>query len=645
MSAIAGIVRFDDGPVKKRELERVAAALKQFGPDRSGIALEHRVGFAHTLMRMTPEDSFDRQPLSLNDGVMLVADLRIDNRDEIIRRFALDCHAARDWSDSRLLMGAWEMAGDDVWRHIRGPFAAAIWDPHRRSLTLARDHLGLNVVMWFKTERFLAFSSMPGGLFAFDAIPRAICEEKFADFMVLNHADHATTIYKDVYRVPPGHVLQVAHDGNVRCREYWSIAQVPEIRLGSDEDYADGLRDRLDMAVRRQMRSAHPVGSLLSGGLDSSSVTMLAARALHAKNQRLVAFSAVPREGYAYDLPPGSFADPRPFVEAVQQHAGNIDIEYVCTGDCDDFAEIDRFFLTMNAPVRNPCTAGWSNALLRRAFDQRRRVVLGGLFGNYTVSWDGWSQSAGHLRRGKLLRAYRQWRQFYRSTPFSRWVAFRKLLLEPSVPSWAAVWADRKRRPRRIAPWQDHAPIRPAFAMAMNVDQRARRNGHDFLYRMHPREREISLTQIDYFGDWNAAEKALTGVEVRDPTADIDVVSYCFGIPPQQYLVGGIDRSLIRRAMWGIVPEQVLTNRRTGMQSADWHEKLELRRSVLAAEISQLAQSKLVQKIIDVPRLEAALSGWPKSGWHTAEIFREYNLALSRGVSAARFLRWFESSN
>src|SRR5689334_6222265 len=284
MSAIAGIVRFDDGPVKKRELERVAAALKQFGPDRSGIAIDHRVGFAHSLMRMTPEDSFDRQPLSLNGGIMLVADLRIDNRDEIIRRFTLDCHEARDWSDSRLLMGAWEMAGDDVWRHIRGPFAAAIWDPRRRSLTLARDHLGLNVVMWFKTERFFAFSSMPGGLFAFDAIPRAICEEKFADFMVLNHAEHATTIYKDIYRVPPGHVLQVAHDGDVRCREYWSIAQVPEIRLGSDEDYAEGLRDRLDMAVRRQMRSAHPVGSLLSGGLDSSSVTMLAARALHAKN-------------------------------------------------------------------------------------------------------------------------------------------------------------------------------------------------------------------------------------------------------------------------------------------------------------------------------------------------------------------------
>lgn len=645
MSGIAGIVRFDGADVKRGELERVVGALGQFGPDRSAISIEKQVGFAHALMRMTPEDDFDRQPLSGNGGVMLVAGLRIDNRDEIIRRFSLDHFRAREWSDSRLLMAAWERAGNDVWPHIYGPFAVAIWDAQRRRLTLARDHLGVNVVLWHKSERFFAFSSMPSALFAFDGIPRAICEEKFADFLVLNHADHTTTIYKGVYRVPPGCVLQVTQDGIVRCHQFWSVRQVAEIRLSSDEQYAEGLRDRLESAVRRQLRSVHPIGALLSGGLDSSSVTMLAARALHAKNQRLVAFTAVPREGYAQDLPPGCYADGRPYVEMIQQRAGNIDVEYICTGDCDDFAAIERVFLATNAPVRNPSTIGWTNALLKRAFDCRRRVVLGGLFGNYTVSWDGWSQSAGHLRHGRLLLAYRQWRQFYRNTPFSRWVAFRKLLLEPMIPAWVGEWADRRRRPERIAPWQDHAPIRPDFALAMNVNGRANQHGHDFLYRMHPRERENSLTQIDYFGEWNTAEKALTGVEVRDPTADIDVVSFCFAIPPEQYLVGGIDRSLIRRAMWGIVPEHVLVNRKMGIQSADWHEKLESKHRAMVEEIQQLTRSPLVQKIIDVPRLEAALSSWPGSGWHTAEIFREYNLALTRGLSAARFLRWFESSN
>ena len=97
------------------------------------------------------------------------------------------------------------------------------------------------------------------------------------------------------------------------------------------------------------------------------------------------------------------------------------------------------------------------------------------------------------------------------------------------------------------------------------------------------------MAQVDYAGDWHAAEKAVTGVEVRDPTADIDVISYCFGVPPEQYLVEGIDRSLIRRAMWGLLPEQVLTNRLSGLQAADWYEKLDGQRGELARQIAELS--------------------------------------------------------
>ena len=80
--------------------------------------------------------------------------------------------------------------------------------------------------------------------------------------------------------------------------------------------------------------------------------------------------------------------------------------------------------------------------------------------------------------------------------------------------------------------------------------------------------------------DVHAAEKAVTGVEVRDPTADIDVVLYCFGVPQEQYLAEGIDRSLIRRAMWELLPDKVLTNRMSGLQAADWYEKLGNQRGV-----------------------------------------------------------------
>ena len=645
MSGIAGLVRFDGRTVARRELERTARALKQYGPDRVEIVTRDNIGLVHSLMRMTPEDLFERQPLQGKSGAFITADLRIDNRADLFARIGVSGSQGAEWPDSRVLLAGWEKFGDDIWPLLRGPFAAAIWDPSSRSLTLARDHLGLNVVMWHKARDVFAFASMPSGLLALDAVPRELCEEKLADFLVLNHADHETTMYRDVFRVAPGHFIRVRADGSLDKRRYWSPADIKPVKLPSDAAYADGLRDCLDRAVRRQMRSIHPVGSLMSGGLDSSSVSVLAARALAEKNQRLVAFTGVPRRGFDGAVPGGCYADETPYVDAIRRHAGNIDVEYVRNDQCDDFAQLERFFIALGGPVRNPTNFGWMATALHRASEGGRRVLLTGLHGNYTISWNGWSQSAGHLLHGRLLLALKQWRLYYRNTPYSRWVALRKLLLEPLIPGGLGDWADRRRRPSRAGAWQDHAPIRVDFANAMTVGERARAAGHDFLYRMRTDERSKGLAQIDYVGDWHAAEKAVAGVELRDPTADMDVVGYCFGVPPEQYLAEGIDRSLIRRAMWGLLPETVLTNRLCGLQGADWYEKLDTRRGELAAQIAELSKSALARRIIDLGRLENAIKNWPNSGWHRAEIFREYNLALTRGLAGGRFLRWIESAN
>ena len=576
---------------------------------------------------------------------MITADLRIDNRDDLLGRLSLNRQLVAEWSDARLLLFAWEKVGDRIFSMLRGPFAAAIWDGSKRSLTLARDHLGLNVLMWHRDKHSFAFATMPNGLFAFDNVRRELCEEKIADFLVLNHADHAGTIYRNIFRIPPAHLMRVGSDGSFELRRYWAPDEIAPVRLKSDAAYAEGLREQLDRAVRRQMRSLHPVGALLSGGLDSSSVVALAACALAEKKQRLPAFTGVPRRGFDGPVPDGSYADETPFVEAIKDKLGNVDVHYVHSNECDDFAALERFFIALNGPVRNPSNFGWTLGVLEHARRQNCRVLLGGLHGNYTISWDGWSQTVSHLLRGRFLLAHRQWRHYYRSTPFSRSVAFKKLFVDPLVPLPVGNWIDRRRRPNHAPAWQDHSPIRVDFANAMAVDRRARKFGHDFLYRVRRNERAQGLGQVDYLGDWHTAEKAVTGVEVRDPTADIDVVSYCFGIPPEQFLAEGVDRSLVRRAMWGLLPEAVLTNRSRGLQAADWYEKVAANRGALSQQIAALSRSPLARKMIDLPRLESAIRTWPERGWERLDVFREYNLALTRGIAGARFLQWFESAN
>jgi asparagine synthase (glutamine-hydrolysing) len=408
LSGIGGLLRFDGEQVARRDLERMANALRPHGPDRAEVMVAGNIGLVHVLMRMTPEDQLDRQPWRGPSGAVITADLRLDNRDGVLARLGIAPQEALAWPDSRVVLAAWEKFGDAVWPILHGPFAVSIWDPRSRALTLARDHIGLNVVMWHKSERFFAFATLPKGLFALPDVPRELNEEKFADFLVLNHADHATTIYRNIFRLPPAHVAAVKADGAVTLRRYWSTADIMPIRLASDAAYADGLREVLDRAVRRQMRSAHPLGCYLTGGLDSSAVAALAARALAEKGQRLVAFTQVPREGFDGWPPRGRYNDETPYVEAIRERLGNVDVTYVRNNEYDDFDDLERFFLMLEGPVRNPVNLGWMMAIPRLARAQGRRVLLGGQLGNYTISWFGWSQTADHVLHGRLITAFRQ---------------------------------------------------------------------------------------------------------------------------------------------------------------------------------------------------------------------------------------------
>lgn len=645
MSGIAGVLRLDHHSVSEHALRRAASALRQYGPDRSEITIKDNVGFVHTLMRLTPEDRFDRQPTRSPSGTIIAADVRLDNRDDMLAHVGIPQGQATQWADSQVLLAAWEIMGDKIWPMLRGPFAVAIWNPRAQTLTLARDHLGLHVLMWHRNERSVAFSTAPKGLFALGDVPYRLNENKLADFLVLNHVDHTTTIYENIFRIPPAHFVQVHASGSIEQHRFWSPEQIAPVKHSSDQAYADGLRECLDVAVRRQMRSAHPIGCLLSGGLDSSSVCTLAARAMRDKHQRIAAFTGVPRRGFDGPVPNGTYADETPYVEAIVRAAGNVDVTYVTNNDDGELDDLKRFFIALDGPVPNPSDLSWILSLLRAARANGRRVLLGGLYGNYTISWNGWSQVANHLKKGKFFTAYRQARLFYRRTPYSAGAVVRKLLLEPLLSEYFTRWARRRPHQTTLTPWQDHSPIRADFARAMGVDSRALTVGHDFHYRMRLDERLRGLASVDYIGDWYAAEKAVTGVEVRDPTADIDVVCYCLGVPAEQYLVERTDRSLIRRAMWGLLPETVLTNRMSGLQAADWYERLERKRNNLDREVTQISQSPLANRIIDVERLQRAIKNWPSGNWHARETFCEYNLALRRGLAHGHFLRWIESSN
>ena len=184
------------------------------------------------------------------------------------------CFATR--SDTEVLLHAYEQWGDDMLARLRGMFAFAIWDRPRRSLLLARDRLGIKPLYYAIAGDWLVFGSEIKALLQVPWLERSIDPEALHAYLTFNYIPAPMTIFRGVKKLPPGHLLRCGN-GEVRVSRYWDLDCAPR-PVADEHECASELRQRLDDAVRAHLLSDVPVGVLLSGGIDSSAVTALAAR-------------------------------------------------------------------------------------------------------------------------------------------------------------------------------------------------------------------------------------------------------------------------------------------------------------------------------------------------------------------------------
>lgn len=206
MSALAGWWNFDEAPSAAALCTRMLGAQKMYGPHASDDWDAGSIALGRNLYRLLPEDRYDAQPLSGGGGrFVLVADLRLDNRDELIAELRLPRELAGAMADSALLMAAWERWELQCLSQLVGDYAFALWDRERRRLILARDPLGNRPLHYHRGANFFAFASMPKGLHASGRIARAPDEDRIAEFLALLPESGAQSFFQGVERVEAAH--------------------------------------------------------------------------------------------------------------------------------------------------------------------------------------------------------------------------------------------------------------------------------------------------------------------------------------------------------------------------------------------------------------------------------------------------------
>jgi asparagine synthase (glutamine-hydrolysing) len=549
LSGFVGLWRRDGRPVEQAELDAMSARIAHRGADGAGAWRDGPVGLAHRLFVTTPESVGERQPLASADGrVVLAGDLRLDNRDELAA--ALDL-GPRPGPDSALVLAAWNRWGETCAERLLGDFAFVVWDARRQSLFCARDHMGVKPLYYHLSDRLFACASEIKGLLAFSDLPRRADEGRIADYLLGTVDDTQATFYQDVRRLLPAHWMMVTASSS-RLERYWALDPTHELRLGSDAEYAEAFGQVFTEAVRCRLRGADPIGSMLSGGLDSSAI-VCTARQLLEKTGR------APLHTLSLVFPDLPECDERPWIEAVV--ASGAGTAHFVRGDrLSPLADLEHLLVEEDEPF-------WASHLfLHRALYQAThaagiRTVLDGFDGDSVVS-HGLGRLAELASSLRLLRLGREVFAVASSLRRSARTVFLGHVIRPLTPRWLrrVKWAMRG---AGVAPGATPELLAGDFARRVDLGQRLKRwrNAAITVPRTardaHAARLRLGLIPLGFEVADHAAARC--AVEPRYPFFDRRLVELCLGLPAAQKLDVGWTRVVMRRALAAHYPPALRT--------------------------------------------------------------------------------------
>ena len=281
MCGVVGIYSFDkEQPINQAILEKMNLVQHHRGPDEDGVHIEPGVGLAHKRLSII-DLSHGQQPFKSDDGsVILIYNGEVYNFMSLRKELEATGHQFHTHCDTEVILHAWMEWGTECVSKLRGMFAFAVWDRNRQCLFLARDRLGIKPLYYTVTEKQqLLFASELKSIIAHPDSSKKMDPRAIEDYFALGYVPDPKSIFVGVKKLPPGHTLLIKRGEPMgEPREYWDIPFKPPVD-GSEEDIAAGVVERLREAVEIRMVADVPLGAFLSGGVDSSAVVALMAKA------------------------------------------------------------------------------------------------------------------------------------------------------------------------------------------------------------------------------------------------------------------------------------------------------------------------------------------------------------------------------
>ncbi len=545
MSVQFGRWNWDGKPVDQTYLAMVKPVIAPYGPDGEGAYAISNLSILYRAFHTTKESRRETQPHVTESGVVITWDGRLDNRAELIRhmRETLTISA----TDVSIVAAAYAEWGANCFAKLAGDWALSVWDAKSCSLLLAKDPIGTRHLYYSIDNDQVTWSTILDPLVLFAGKSFALCEEYIAGWLSFFPAAHLTP-YVGIHSVPPSSsVLIRARKHTVS--KYWDFDPSKRIRYRTDGEYEEHFRVAFAEAVRRRLRSDSPILAELSGGMDSSSIVCMA--------DTLTARGAVetPRLdtiSYYDDSEPNW--NERPYFTKVEEKRGRIGT-HIDVGKQEPFKfelDNDHFAATPGSSSGRPSEA--SCQIADCIASQGNRVVLSGIGGDEFTGGvpTPTPELADLLARGQyrtLAHQLKVWALNKRKPWFYLLFDATRGFFPPAL-----VGVPNHKRP---APWFNPAFVKRNRAALTGYDERTK------LFGPLPSLQQ-NVGTVDALRRQLACSDLSSDPprEKRYPFLDHGLLEFVSAIPREQLVRPGQRRSLVRRALIGIVPDELLNRRR-----------------------------------------------------------------------------------
>jgi len=540
VSGIAGILNLDGAPVDPKLVSAMTDFLAYRGPDAQRAHCAGPLGFGHALLQTTSESAGTHQPASLDGIIWITADARIDAREKLIADLnANERDFSAQSSDAQLILHSYHVWGNSCVEHLLGDFAFAIWDSAKRKLFCARDHFGVRSFYYARASNSVVFSNSVDCVRLHPAVSSDLNELAIADFLLFeSSAELRSTAFSAIERLEPAHMLEVS-DGKISTRRYWTLPAPAPNSIKQPEGCVAQFQGLMRAAVGDRLRSA-PAGVMMSGGLDSTAVAAVACTASKAagNNGSVRAYTEV----YDHLIP----HDERHFAGLAAKALG-IPIEYFTADDYLPYQEDDSDRHLWPLPIHTAWAAPRLD-LLRR-LGSTCRIALAGYGGDPTLT----GQLSAHFR--ELLKN-REWtrsfidvyrflaaeKRFSRLYLRTRWrLLFGGKGVESEFPAW--INSDLEKRLSLRDRWKQ-------FSSEPVAEKGVRPVAYGAL--------TASIWPIIF----ESLDAGTTGipVDVAHPFFDLRLVDFLLSLPTLPLCS---DKELLRRALRGVLPDEVRLRRKT----------------------------------------------------------------------------------